>query len=373
MTPQTDVALAPFCTMQVGGPARWFVEAQTEHDVIVALSWAQARDVPVHVLGGGSNVVVADRGIDGLVLKISITGIQADARRSEFCAGAGEPWDPFVAQTVAADCAGLECLSGIPGLVGGTPVQNVGAYGQDVSGTITRVHVIDRHSRAAESLSNAGCDFGYRTSRFKRADANRYIVTRVDFSLTPGGSPTLTYGDVVAFFAQKGSDAPPLGDVREAILEIRRRKGMVIEPGNAANRSCGSFFVNPVVSRDALVRVEALTGSPPPHFAVDAAHVKIPAAWLIEHAGFRRGVARGAAGISPFQAQAIINLGGATAADVLALACEVKAAVWNTFGIAIVPEPVFVGFASSDDLRLLLSAGADATTSPGMDAECRHL
>jgi UDP-N-acetylmuramate dehydrogenase len=358
MTPQSDVALAPLCTMAVGGAARWFVDAHRESDVADALHWAHQRAVAVHVLGGGSNVLVADEGIDGLVIHISMRGVErvdSDGLTLYSCA-AGEPWDPFVAATVQAGCAGLECLSGIPGGVGGTPVQNVGAYGQDVSGTITRVRVVTRASGAAHWLHNTECGFGYRTSRFKRDDNNKYIVTAVEFELRHGSPPTIQYADVIAYFETAGRAHPTLQEVRDAVLAIRRRKGMVIEPGNEANRSCGSFFVNPIVTNDDLRRVESITGGTAvPHYVVDAASVKIPAAWLIERAGFPKGTKRSTVAVSPFQAQAIINLGGARAADVLALASDMKRAVWTIFGISIVPEPVFLGFAPSSELRFLLT------------------
>ena len=312
----------------------------------------------MHVLGGGSNVVIADAGFDGLVVRVSIRAVESalvDGRHT-YLAGAGEPWDGFVAQAVADDAAGVECLSGIPGFVGGTPVQNVGAYGQDVSGTITRVQAIDRAMAKPVGFSASECGFGYRTSRFKHADADRYVVTRVEFSLTPHGPPTRVYGDVVAFFENAGTKPPTLQQVRAAVLEIRRRKGMVVEEDNPVNRSCGSFFVNPVVSRARLDCVQTTVGAEKvPHFAVDAQLVKIPAAWLIERAGFPKGTRRGEVGISPFQAQAIVNLGGARASEVLTLASQVKRAVWRTFGISIVPEPVFVGFAGSPELQFLRS------------------
>ena len=356
MTPQTDVVLAPFCTMNVGGPARWLVDARTESEIADALRWANQRGVEVHILGGGSNVVISDAGVDGLVVLVSILGVEAGATGGSmvYNAGAGEPWDRLVRRSIDDDAAGIECLSGIPGLVGGTPVQNVGAYGQDVSGTITRVDAIDRRTAMAISFSPAECRFGYRTSRFKHADAGRYVVTRVEFSLTAHGLPTVAYNDVVAFF--EGAPAPALPQVRQAILEIRRRKGMVIEAGNPASRSCGSFFVNPVVSRRELEHVQSRAGTAPvPHFVADADAVKIPAAWLIEGAGFPKGTRRGTVGVSPFQAQAIVNLGSARAADVLELACAIKREVWRTFGISIVPEPVFAGFARSPELQFLLT------------------
>jgi UDP-N-acetylmuramate dehydrogenase len=344
--------------MGVGGPARWYIPAQTESDVRRALEWAHAHSVPVHVLGGGSNVVIADQGIDGLVIHLQMKGIERGERdgRVVYQVGAGEPWDPFVAETVSSNFSGLECLSGIPGLVGGTPVQNVGAYGQDVSETITRVHVIDRRTRSPRVFSNADCAFGYRTSRFKHADAEQYIVTAVEFSLNSEAPPRIEYADVVAYFEAAGIVQPALQDVREAVIAIRRRKGMVIEADNAARHSCGSFFVNPVVTSSDLERVQSLAGVVTvPHYAVDAGHVKIPAAWLIERAGFPKGTTRGPVGISPYQAQAIINRGGARAIDVVELATEVKRAVWDMFAISIVPEPVFVGFSQSPELRFLLT------------------
>jgi UDP-N-acetylmuramate dehydrogenase len=356
MMPQSDVPLAPLSTMGVGGPARWFVAARNESDIVAALNWANDRAVAVYVLGGGSNIVIADEGLDGLVIQAGVRGIgrATDGARVVYTVGAGEPWDPFVAATVDAGCAGLECLSGIPGCAGGTPVQNVGAYGQDVAGSITRVRAIDRRSGLVVTMTNEACGFGYRTSRFKRDDVDRYVVSEVEYALTPNGAPTLRYADLVAYFAHSSVTEPTLAEVRDAVLAVRRRKGMVIEPGNVANQSCGSFFVNPVVGVEDLQRVERIAaGTSVPHYVVDASAVKIPAAWLIEHAGFPKGTMRGPVGISPFQAQAIVNLGAARAADVVALAADVKRAVWNMFGISIVPEPVFVGFTSSPELRFL--------------------
>lgn len=358
MTPQTDVALAPLCTMGVGGAARFFVDATSESDVCSALRWAREREMPVHVLGGGSNVVIADEGFDGLVLRAHVRAMEEvrAGGRVEYRVGAGEPWDPLVAHTVRANCAGLECLSGIPGFAGGTPIQNVGAYGQEVSQTIARVRVIDRTTGACAVFSNQECGFGYRTSRFKRESAGRFVVTGVEFVLVEDGAPTLSYADLLASFGSQSS--PSLEAVRDATLAVRRRKGMVIEPGNAANRSCGSFFVNPVVDPADIERVRAVTARDVPHYVIDAQSIKIPAAWLIEHAGFPRGTRRGPVGISPFQAQAIVNHGAARASDVVALACDVKRAVWTAFGIAIMPEPVFVGFTDASDLEFLLTREA---------------
>jgi UDP-N-acetylmuramate dehydrogenase len=355
VTIEPGVQLAAWCTLGVGGPARWFCQARDERTMVDALQWATERSQPVQVLGGGSNVVCADEGFEGLVLQVDIRGIAIVAGESgsrvRVVAGAGEPWDPIVALTVDRGLAGLECLSGIPGQVGGTPIQNVGAYGQDVAGTIATVTAVDRQGGEPVELSNAACAFGYRTSRFKRADRDRFIVTRVEFSLAPG-PPTLAYTDLVEHFARCGTTSPSLGDVREAVLAIRRRKGMVIEPDNPARRSVGSFFVNPSIAR---AQFDALAARHPgmPGYVVGDGAVKVPAAWLIEQAGYRRGTREGAVGVSPLQAQAIVNLGGATAAEVIRLASAIKTSVWQRFGIAIVPEPVFVGFHESPALDWL--------------------
>jgi UDP-N-acetylmuramate dehydrogenase len=266
----------------------------------------------------------------------------------------------LVAASVAANDAGLECLSGIPGFVGGTPVQNVGAYGQEVAGTIRGVSVVDRSTGKTVEFSNQECRFSYRNSRFKSHDADRFVVTRVDFALRHDGPATVTYADVLQHFERAGQAAPAVSDVRDAVLAIRRRKGMVIEAGNPANRSCGSFFVNPIVSRDHYNRVRSLATSAVPSYDVDTNHVKIPAAWLIEHSGFPKGTTRGAVGISPFQAQAIVNLGGACAQDVLELACDIKRAVRQAFGVSLVPEPVFLGFRPSPSVTWLLSPYVNA-------------
>jgi UDP-N-acetylmuramate dehydrogenase len=357
MTPRSDVPLAEWCTLGVGGAARWFYEAANERAVIDALAWARERGVRVHILGGGSNVVFADEGFDGLVLRVNVRGVVAKESngRMIFCAGAGDAWDPLVALTIESECSGLECLSGIPGLVGGTPIQNVGAYGQEVSDVITSVHVVDRQTHALATLSKAECLFGYRTSRFKGADQDRFVVTRVEFSLARGGPATVSYADVVTYFQATGNASPSLPQVRTAILQIRGRKGMVIEAGNPANCSVGSFFVNPVVTRAHFTRLLADATSMP-HYIVGDDAVKIPAAWLIERAGFAKGFTRGDVAVSPFQAQAIINRGGATAADVLHLASDIKHAVWKRFEIALRPEPVFVGFPPSAELDWLLKS-----------------
>lgn len=347
---EAGVLLADWCTLEVGGAAEWFVQARSEDEVLEALAWADARRAPVLVLGGGSNIVIADSGFSGVVVQVALRGVSMYDHGSTvvFSAGSGEAWDPFVARTIRENCAGLECLSAIPGLVGGTPVQNVGAYGQEVSGTIQSVRVVDRVARQARTMPSGECGFGYRTSRFKHGDAGRFIVTRVDYALARHAPPTISYADVVKYFADRAGQ-PTLQDVRDAIIAIRSRKGMVIREGNPANRSCGSFFVNPVISRAHLETIGDL-----PHYPAGEGRVKVPAAWLIEQAGFPRGYIQGAVGISPFQAQGLINRGGATAADVVGLAVAIKRAVWQRFAIALVPEPVFAGFADNREVAWLL-------------------
>jgi len=339
-----NIPLAPLTTLGVGGPARYFAEASTEAEVIEAVQFARARQLPLFVLGGGSNLVVADAGFAGLVLKIGISGISRFTPPSGgtiFIAGAGCDWDAFVAQTVADGCAGLECLSGIPGTVGGTPVQNVGAYGQDVSETISEVRALDLRSLEIVTLSNAKCAFGYRASIFNTRERGRYIVLRVAFGLPKGGAPAIRYADLERRFA--GKQNPTLSEVRAAVREIRHSKAMLIVPGEEDARSAGSFFKNPVVPQSFFEELTSRFPEMPSYFAADGSR-KLPAAWLVEKAGFAKGYTKGRAAISRKHALAIVNRGGATAAEIIALKDEIQASVRDKFGIELQPEPVFVGF-----------------------------
>src|SRR5664279_510137 len=255
------VALAPFTTLGVGGPARYFVEATTEAEVIEAVEFARSRQLPLFVLGGGSNLLVADVGFAGLVLKVGIAGSWSFTAAHEdvlFTAGAGMDWDTLVAQTVEANCAGLECLSGIPGTVGGTPVQNVGAYGQEVSETIRELRVLDLQSLQIRTLSNAECGFTYRSSIFNTTERDCYIVLRVSFALRQSGKASVRYADLQKFFAQTAGD-PTLAEVRAAVREIRHRKAMLIVPGDEDARSAGSFFKNPIVPQSSLIHISEPT------------------------------------------------------------------------------------------------------------------
>ncbi len=344
-----QVALAPFTTLGVGGPARYFVEAHTEAEAIEAVEFARSHQLLLFVLGGGSNLVVADRGFAGLVLKIGIGGSSNVAMPHQdvlFTAGAGVDWDTLVAQTVDANCAGLECLSGIPGTVGGTPVQNVGAYGQEVSETIREVRVLDLRSLQVRTLSNAECGFTYRASIFNTTERDRYIILQVSFALRQGGKPNVRYADLQKFFATRAGD-PTLAEVRAAVREIRHRKAMLIVPGDEDARSAGSFFKNPIVPQSFFEELSArleLGGLQLPSYPANGGFRKLPAAWLVEHGGFPKGHSKGAAGISRRHALAIVNRGGASAADIIALKNEIQTGVLNEFGIELQPEPVLVGF-----------------------------
>ncbi len=352
--PQERVPLAPLSTLGIGGPARWLGRATTATEVAAAHEWAAAHGAPMFVLGGGSNLVIADEGFDGLVLHVAITGVQAAGNGADtiISAGAGESWDDLVAFAVDRGLAGVECLSGIPGSVGGTPIQNVGAYGQEVSGVIESVTAFDRSEQRGVVLPASECGFAYRMSRFKDRDAGRFVVCQVTFRLRPG-SPTITYPDVIEYLSRQATGSPTVRDVREAVLNIRRRKGMVIDAADPDTRSVGSFFVNPVVDRATFegIRSRGPQGSAPqvPHFLMQNDHVKIPAAWLIERSGFERGHADGPVGLSTKHPLAVINRGGATARDVVRFARRITSAVVDRFGIALRPEPVFIGFNSDDE------------------------
>ena len=249
MTVLENVALAPLTTLNVGGPARYFTEPKSVAEVAEAVNFARSRDLPLFVLGGGSNLVVADAGWPGLVLKVAISGIdqREENGKARFEVGAGEEWDKFVARAVARNCAGVECLSGIPGSVGGTPVQNVGAYGQEVSETIESVLVFDLKDGQVRELCAEACGFQYRTSIFNTGERGRFIILRVTYDLTPGGKPRIEYADLKKHFAGF-QNAPSLTSTREAVRRIRAAKAMLITPGDEDCRSAGSFFKNPVLA-----------------------------------------------------------------------------------------------------------------------------
>lgn len=344
---QENVALAPYTTLQVGGPARFFIEARTEEQIGDALLFARERSLEVFVLGGGSNLLVADAGWPGVVLRIAIEGktTYLKAGKQVFVAGAGEDWDKLVSFSVSQNCAGIECMSGIPGTVGGTPVQNVGAYGQEVKDTITTVRVLDTITLELRDMAACDCGFAYRTSIFNSSEKGRFIVTQVSFALTPGGSPKIEYADLKRYFGERS--APTLREVRDAVRSIRSTKGMLIRADDSDSRSAGSFFKNPIVPQTEYERIGALLickDQKPPSFPAPAGSVKISAAWLVERSGFQRGYTDGRVGISRKHSLAIVNRGGATADDVVRLKNKVQEGVFQTFGVLLQPEPVFVGF-----------------------------
>ena len=410
------VRLSRFTTLGLGGPARRFVVAGTDEEIITAVRDADRRGEPLLVLGGGSNLVISDNGFPGTVIQVATNGIhrmtgpdaagpdrqspdEAGPRQAEpgapvtLTVAAGEEWDTVVASCVAADLAGLECLSGIPGLTGATPIQNVGAYGQEVADTVTRVRAYDRATDTVVDLAARDCGFGYRTSAFKRsvtppAVTGRFVVLGVTFQLTsdPLSRPVryAELGGALGLEAgrpsqdgqrqpgqgQEGQDGPlhdtqqqggraPLGDVRSAVLRLRRGKGMVLDPGDPDSRSAGSFFTNPVLDATQFANLRRVVdgrsgpGVPIPQFPAGPGQVKVPAAWLIGQAGFGKGYPGGgpadgnapgpAARISTKHTLALVNPGGARTADVVGLAREIRDRVRDTFGVELASEPVLVG------------------------------
>jgi UDP-N-acetylmuramate dehydrogenase len=348
---QENIPLAPLTTFQVGGPARYFVEAHSEHEVSEAVAYALARKLPLFVLGGGSNLLVSDDGWPGLVLKVSLAGVEFEGDRQKmlFHASAGENWDSLVALAVSKNCGGIECLSGIPGAVGGTPVQNVGAYGQEVSETITRVRALEIATGNVLDLSNADCGFSYRSSIFNGARRGEFIVLEVSYRLCRNVESKIEYADVKNFFAAAKVEKPTLQQVRDAVRSIRQSKAMLLVEGDEDCRSAGSFFKNPIVSAAEVGRIQALAekrvpGKSLPRYPAADDQVKLAAAWLVEQSGFHKGYSLGPVGISRKHTLAIVNRGGATAKEILALKDAIQKKVFDLWGVALQPEPVFVGF-----------------------------
>ncbi len=356
MIPAADilehVALGPRTTLELGGAARFYLVAKDEQTVIEGLRWAHLRGVPAAILGGGSNLVVADAGVPGLVIDLELLGIEESrqADRVIVTAAAGEDWDALVGRTVAAGLAGLECLSGIPGRVGATPIQNVGAYGVEIRDTLHAVRVLDRRSLTVDTVSPKDCELSYRDSYFKRRP-ERYVVLSVSFALVPDGPPAVRYAELERALAGRADRS--LATVREAVLELRRQKSMVIDPDDPNHRSAGSFFTNPIVEpevADALVAralSEGLVQSAGevPRWPVDGgARVKLAAGWLIERAGIAKGLRHGRVGISSKHALALVHHGGGTTAELLELAARARAAVRGRFGVTLTMEPVTWGF-----------------------------
>jgi UDP-N-acetylmuramate dehydrogenase len=339
------VRLADHTTIGLGGPPRRFVRAQDEAGLVEAVRAADARGEPVLILGGGSNLVIADEGFDGTVIQVATRGV-GHAEPGLLTVAAGEEWDAVVAGTIAAGRSGLECLSGIPGLAGATPIQNVGAYGQEVAQVITKVRVYHRKDQKIFFMPNEQCDFGYRTSVFRLVPA--YIVLDVTFRLAsdPLSAP-ISYPELAKTLGIGVGEQAKCTDVRSAVLELRRRKGMVIDPADPDTRSVGSFFVNPVLDAAALARVEAIAaarGEEVPRFNAGDGMAKVPAAWLIERAGFGKGYDPGnGARISGKHTLALVNSGSATTSDLIALARQIRDGVRESFGVTLAPEPLLIG------------------------------
>jgi UDP-N-acetylmuramate dehydrogenase len=332
------VRLADLTTLRVGGPAARFVEATTDEQVIAEVRAADRHGTPLLVIGGGSNLVVADDGFPGTVLRISTAGVETDG--DVVRAAAGEDWDAFVARMVADGRHGVETLAGIPGRVGATPVQNVGAYGAEIAQTLVRVLAFDRRADRVVSLSNEECGFSYRDSIFKasnrREGRDRHVVLAVHYSLPAAQeSAPIRYAELARALDVELGGTAPLADVRDAVLALRRGKGMVLDPEDHDTWSAGSFFTNPIVPADRVP-----DGAP--RFPADHG-VKTSAAWLIENAGFPKGHGGGAARLSTKHTLALTNRGDATAGDVLRLAREIRDTVEARFGIRLQPEPAVVG------------------------------
>lgn len=344
-----DVPLGPLTTLELGGPARYLVNAESPAEVTRAVEWARLRDAPVAVLGGGSNVVVADRGFDGLVVRVVLRGIETGSERgaTSLTAAAGESWDGVVARAVDEGLAGIECLSGVPGTVGATPIQNVGAYGQEVADTITRVDVLEIATLRQRTLAPSECGFSYRGSRFKD-EPSRFVVLAVTYRLDPRGAPTVRYAQLNDALSVRRA-APTLEDVREAVLALRAEKSMVLKEGDPNRRSVGSFFVNPVV---AVEHADRIRGRHPdedmPRHPTPDGRVKIPAAWLIERSGFGKGLQRGAVGLSSRHCLALVHHGGGSAEELISLARDIRGAVRERFEVDLKPEPTFLGFQEAD-------------------------
>jgi len=340
---QQNIPLGPLTTLKVGGAARYLARIESKEDLLEAAEFALDEELPIFVLGGGSNVLVADNGFKGVVLQMAMTQPPATFEESNGIVTcrvpAGVDWDAFVLDVCGRGLSGVECLAGIPGLVGGTPVQNVGAYGQEVAETIVAVRALDVEAMSFVSLSAAECGLGYRKSIFNTSAKGRYIVVRVTFRFDKARAVELKYAELQEHFAGK---MPGPMEVYHAVREIRHRKGMLLVEGEADCRSAGSFFKNPVVTEAVFASIAKEFGDVP-HWDAGAGRVKLAAAWLLEHAGFHKGFAKGRAGISSKHTLAVVNRGEATAEEIVALRDEIRRVVEERFGVRLEQEPVMVG------------------------------
>jgi UDP-N-acetylmuramate dehydrogenase len=348
---QENILLSPYTTLGIGGLAHYFVNASDEQTIFGAVAWAKKQEIPLFILGGGSNLVIADSGFPGLVLQINNQGIESHYQDGKVLVtvAAGETWDDFVALSVKNNWQGLECLSGIPGKLGATPIQNVGAYGQEVKDTIIKLQAYDRQLEKVVSFSNPECQFSYRQSYFKSVAKDRYIIFKVTYALTPETAPIIRYPELQKYLLENISSIPTLSDVRSAILQLRRSKAMVVDPLEPNSKSVGSFFMNPIVEEKKLllIKEKLILGNlndSIPEFPADTGRIKLSAAWLIEKAGFSKGYKKGNVAISSKHALALINQQNGTAKEICFLAEEIQEKVKNKFDIYLEPEPIYVGF-----------------------------
>ncbi len=355
MTILENIPLAQYTTLGVGGPARWFVETGDENEVLAAIRFARTQGVPHFILGGGSNLLVSDDGFPGVVIRISGGGsvwTDEGGGTASIVVSAGTDWDSVVQHAVERNWSGIECLAGIPGSVGGTPVQNVGAYGQEVSRSIVSVRAFDLETEKGIDLAANECGFSYRRSIFNTTHAGRYAITSVAYGLKLDGQPHLEYRDVKQYFAERAIAHPTLSETAAAVRIIRARKGMLLAEDDPDSRSAGSFFKNPVVPAAAVPRLAALANcriDEVPQFPAGSAYpayemVKLSAAWLIELAGFRKGFTLGRAGLSTKHVLAIVNRGDATASEIIALRDAILDGVQARTAIRLEQEPVMLGF-----------------------------
>ena len=344
-SPATDGALGTYTTLRLGGPPGTLTVVSEADKAVATVRDCSAAGQSVLVLAGGSNVVIGDAGFPGVVLLLRTRGVRVvsrDAGQVVVRVAAGEPWDTFVAETVTNGWSGVECLSGIPGSAGATPIQNVGAYGQEVAHTVVAVHAYDRAADIVREMTPQECEFGYRSSLFKHSD--RWLVLEVDFRLAVSEqSAPIRYAELARQLGVEVGDRVPLEQARETVLKLRAGKGMVLDPDDKDTWSVGSFFTNPVLS---AAQWAALTETVrPPHWPAEDGTVKLPAAWLIEHAGFPKGYAGRNVAISAKHTLALTNRGGGTTEALLDLAREIRDGVRDRFGIELHPEPVLINCA----------------------------
>ncbi len=336
--------LAPLTTLGVGGGAQYYFLAETAEDVAAACGWANQRQLPIRILSGGSNLVVSDAGVPGLIIDMQLRGMSVECNGSFVFvkAAAGEIWDELVARVVECGYCGLEGLSGIPGRVGATPIQNVGAYGQDVAQSIVCLEAYDQLENAVVTITNQQCEFDYRTSRFRAKDRGRFIILSVSFRLALEGAPRASHAELMQ---RLDIDNATVQQMRNAVLALRRSKSMVFDRVDPWSRSCGSFFLNPIVPAVVAEAIQSQTATrQAPLYPLAGGMTKIAAAWLIERAGFSRGHREGAVGLSEKHSLAIVAHGQATARDVCRFARRIQAAVMERFNVELLPEPVFWGY-----------------------------